>query len=89
MNADVGLRPALPTTKRRDKCRMLREILESLRDVSSYAGARVGSVAGVKTLLRAAKCPIPRPRRTPAGLAKWAIETAYRGEPVDIGIDEP
>lgn len=47
---------------------MLRELLESARDLHAYRSAKVGTLANIKARLRAARCPILAPRRKPAGL---------------------
>jgi hypothetical protein len=63
-------------------------MLETARGLRPYIRARVGSLAKIKALLRAAKCPIPSPRRNPAGITKRAIEAARRGETVEVSLDE-
>ena len=76
------------TSRRNEEPRLLKEALETTRGLRPYIRAKVGPVAKVKALLRAAKCPVPSPRRSPAGLTKRAIEAARRGETVEVSIDE-
>jgi hypothetical protein len=75
-------------TTRSEERRMLTEMLETARGLRPFIRAKGGSVAHVKALLRAAKCPVPSPRRTPSGLTSRAIEAARRGETVEVSIDE-
>lgn len=67
---------------------ILRRMLETARRLRPYTLARVGSLAKIKAQLRAAKCPVPSPRRNPADLTKRAIEAARRGETVEVSLDE-
>lgn len=73
---------------RREERRMLTEMLETARGLRPFIPSKVGALARVKAQLRAAKCPVPSPRRIPAGLTKRAIEAARRGETVEVSIDE-
>lgn len=70
------------------ECRVLRELLETARGLRPYLPAKVGALAQIKAKLRAAKCPIPCPRREPTELTRRVIEAARRGETVEVSIDE-
>ena len=54
--------------KKAEECRLLRELLESARDLHAYRRAKVGTLAKIKARLRAARCPISAPWRTHEGL---------------------
>jgi len=75
-------------TPKGEECRVLRELLETTRGLRPYLPAKVGALARIKAKLRAAKCPIPCPRREPTELTRRAIEAARRGETVEVSIDE-
>lgn len=75
-------------TARSEDRRVLTEMLESARGLRPFIRGKVGTVAQLKVCLRAAKCPIPSPRRSPSGLTKRAIEAARRGETVEVSIDQ-
>lgn len=54
--------------KKAEECRLLRELLETARDLHAYRRAKVGTLAIIKARLRAARCPISAPWRTHEGL---------------------
>lgn len=51
-----------------EECRLLRELLETARSLRDNRRAKVGMLANIKAMLRAARCPNLAPRRMPAGL---------------------
>lgn len=75
-------------TRNAEERRLLQEMLETARGLRLYIPAKVGTLGRMKARLRAAKCPIPSPRRTSGGLPKRAVEAARRGEAVEVGFDE-